>query len=32
MQFDYKKMIISLRNKLIMSKEEFAKYLGISID
>ena len=30
MQYDYRKMIISLRNKLIMSQEEFAKYLGVS--
>lgn len=30
MQYDYQKMIISLRNKLIMSQEEFAKYLGVS--
>ncbi len=30
MEYDYRKMIISLRNKLIMSQEEFAKYLGVS--
>ena len=30
MEYDYQKMIISLRNKLIMSQEELAKYLGVS--
>lgn len=30
MQYDYRKMIISLRNKLIMSQEDFAEYLGVS--
>ena len=30
MQYDYQKMIISLRNKLILSQEDFAKYLGVS--
>ena len=30
MGYDYRKMIISLRNTLIMSQEELAKYLGVS--
>ena len=30
MQYDYKKMVISLRNKLILSQEEMAKKLGVS--
>lgn len=30
MDYDYQKMIISLRNKLILSQEEFAKLLGVS--
>lgn len=30
MGYDYQKMIISLRNALIMSQGELAKYLGVS--
>lgn len=30
MDYDYQKMIVSLRNKLILSQEEFAKLLGVS--
>lgn len=30
MDYDYRKMIVSLRNKLILSQEEFAKLLGVS--
>lgn len=30
MDYDYQKMIASLRNKLILSQEEFAKLLGVS--
>lgn len=30
MDYDYQKMIVSLRNKLILSQEEFAKFLGVS--
>ncbi len=30
MQYDYQKMIISLRNNLILSQEDFAKYMGVS--
>ena len=30
MGYDYQKMIISLRNVLIMSQGELAKYLGVS--
>ena len=30
MGYDYQKMIISLRNTLIMSQGELAKYLGVS--
>lgn len=28
MDYDYQKMIVSLRNKLILSQEDFAKLLG----
>lgn len=30
MDYDYQKTIASLRNKLILSQEEFAKLLGVS--
>ena len=30
MDYDYQKIIVSLRNKLILSQEEFAKLLGVS--
>lgn len=30
MDYDYQKMIVSLRNKLILSQEELAKLLGVS--
>lgn len=30
MQYDYQKMVISLRNKLVLSQEEMAKKLGVS--
>jgi len=30
MDYDYQKMIVSLRNKLILSQEDFAKLLGVS--
>lgn len=30
MDYDYQKMIASLRNKLILSQEDFAKLLGVS--
>lgn len=30
MDYDHQKMIVSLRNKLILSQEEFAKLLGVS--
>ncbi|MDY6064430.1 MAG: helix-turn-helix transcriptional regulator [Candidatus Enterosoma sp.] len=30
MNYDYKTMIITLRNKLILTQEEFAKLLGVS--
>ena len=30
MDYDYKGLIITLRNKLVMSQEEFAKLLGVS--
>lgn len=30
MNYDYQKMIVSLRNKLILSQEDFAKFLGVS--
>ena len=30
MDYDYQKMIVSLRNKLILSQEEFVKLLGVS--
>lgn len=30
MNYDYQKMIVSLRNKLILSQEDFAKLLGVS--
>lgn len=30
MDYDYRKMIVSLRNKLILSQEDFAKLLGVS--
>ncbi len=30
MDYDYQKMIVSLRNKLILSQEEFATLLGVS--
>lgn len=30
MDYDYQKMIVSLRNKLILSQEDFAKFLGVS--
>ena len=30
MDYDYKRLIITLRNKLVMSQEEFAKLLGVS--
>ncbi len=30
MDYDYQKMIVSLRNKLILSQEEFAKLLDVS--
>lgn len=30
MQYDYLKMVISLRNKLVLSQEEMAKKLGVS--
>lgn len=30
MDYDYQKMIVSLRNKLILSQVEFAKLLGVS--
>lgn len=30
MDYDYQKMIVSLRNKLILSQEEFAKLFGVS--
>lgn len=30
MDYDYQKMIVSLRNKLVLSQEEFAKILGVS--
>lgn len=30
MDYDYKHLIITLRNKLVMSQMEFADYLGVS--
>lgn len=30
MNYDYKTIIITLRNKLILTQEEFAKLLGVS--
>lgn len=30
MDYDYQNMIVSLRNKLILTQEEFAKLLGVS--
>ena len=30
MDYDYQKMIVSLRNKLILSQEDFARLLGVS--
>lgn len=30
MDYNYKKLTITLRNKLVMSQEEFAKLLGVS--
>lgn len=30
MDYDYRKMIVLLRNKLILSQEDFAKLLGVS--
>lgn len=30
MDYDYKNLIITLRNKLVMSQMEFADYLGVS--
>lgn len=30
MNYDYKTMIITLRNKLILTQEEFAELLGVS--
>ena len=30
MDYDYQMMIVSLRNKLILSQEDFAKLLGVS--
>lgn len=30
MDYDYQKMIVSLRNKLILFQEDFAKLLGVS--
>lgn len=30
MDYDYQKMIVSLRNKLILSQEDFAKLLSVS--
>lgn len=30
MDYDYQKMIVSLRSKLILSQEEFATLLGVS--
>ena len=30
MQYDYQKMVISLRNKLVLSQEEMANKLGVS--
>lgn len=30
MDYDYKSLIITLRNKLVMTQVEFAKYLGVS--
>ena len=30
MQYDYKKLVISLRNKLVLSQEEMAGKLGVS--
>ena len=32
MDYDYQNMIVSLRNKLILTQEEFAKLLGVSFD
>lgn len=28
--YDYKNLVVTLRNKLIMTQEEFADYLGVS--
>lgn len=30
MQYDYQKIVKSLRNKLILSQQDFAKLLGVS--
>ena len=30
MDYDYKNLVVTLRNKLIMTQEEFADYLGVS--
>ncbi len=30
MRYDYRKMVISLRDKLVLSQEEMAKKLGVS--
>lgn len=30
MDYDYQNMIVSLRNRLILTQEEFAKLLGVS--
>ena len=30
MQYDYKRMVVSLRNKLVLSQMEMAKALGVS--
>lgn len=30
MDYDYQKMVVSLRKKLILSQEDFAKLLGVS--
>lgn len=30
MDYDYKQLVVTLRNKLVMSQEEFAELLGVS--
>ena len=30
MKYNYQRLTITLRNKLVMSQEEFAKFLGVS--